>query len=365
MNRTSYRKPAFSLDRTRNRDLTEQLVSSLRMAILTGYYRAGDFLPPVRDLAAEMGVSPGIAARALTRIRDEGLISPRPRIGSVVCEKNRPLWKGHIVIVVTDGPGNPLENCVYTVLRDRLTAAGYLPTSVTVAGNTSKKLGDTSLLETVLRQQTDLVVQLEIHDNISLWLSRVGVPFVRVSPIDLVPPNCVGLVRRDYSIALGPFVAQCAERKVRNVLQLAARHNLDVTQPLASEGIAVETVHLPARLNNASGPELSAWAADTLSKLLDSHAALPDLLFPHDDHMTTGAIAVLLAAGVRIPEDVRIVTWANKDYGPFFIKPFTRMEMDNAANGALVADSVLEFLRTGSFPKDVVIGPKYIRGETF
>ena len=71
MEKHPYKKPPFSLDRTRRRKLTEQLASSLRTAIETGYYKPGETVPPVRELAAEVGVSPGIAARALARIREE------------------------------------------------------------------------------------------------------------------------------------------------------------------------------------------------------------------------------------------------------------------------------------------------------
>jgi DNA-binding LacI/PurR family transcriptional regulator len=72
-----------------------------------------------------------------------------------------------------------------------------------------------------------------------------------------------------------------------------------------------------------------------------------------------------MAAGIRIPEDVRIVTWANRGLGPAFVKSFTRMEFDCVAVGETVARCVLEYLRTGVFPSDVTVGPAYIRGETF
>ena len=69
-------------------------------------------------------------------------------------------------------------------------------------------------------------------------------------------------------------------------------------------------------------------------------------------------------AGLRIPEDVRVVSWANRRYGPFFFKPVTRMELDNAAIGATLADGVLECLKGGTFPADIVVGPEYIKGKT-
>ena len=92
---------------------------------------------------------------------------------------------------------------------------------------------------------------------------------------------------------------------------------------------------------------------------------LPDLIFFRDDHLAVGGLLALMAGGIRIPDDVSVVTWANTGLGPAFVKPLTRMEQDNAAIGERVAACVLEYLRTGIFPKDVTVGPKYVIGESF
>ena len=92
---------------------------------------------------------------------------------------------------------------------------------------------------------------------------------------------------------------------------------------------------------------------------------LPELVFFQDDHLTNGALLAFAKNQVEIPRDVRIVSWANRDYGPVSLVPLTRMEMDCKVAGETVASSVLEYLRTGVFPTDVVIGPQYVRGESF
>ena len=88
-------------------------------------------------------------------------------------------------------------------------------------------------------------------------------------------------------------------------------------------------------------------------------------MFFQDDHLATGALLALAAAGVEIPRDVKIVTWANRDYGPVSLVPLTRMEMDCEALGNVVAAGVLECLRTGKLSPDVAIGPRYVRGNSF
>ncbi len=366
MRKNEYRKPPFELDRSRYGDLAVQIASGLRQAIETGYYRAGEILPPGRDLATLLGVSKGIAEQALARVREEGLISPRPRVGSVVCAKDRPLWKGHVVTVIPPGLGNPFDTAVHAVVRDRLTAAGYLVTPVTVAETRHGHWDDFSLLDTVLRQQTDLVVQLHRQGNITRWLSKRGVPFVRLADDCDTPPNCAGVVRRDFAMALPDFATHCREAGVKSVLQVADILRADATDILSNEGIQVQTLRTPRALVNGPGYDFADWATVEFTKrLAKGRGWLPDLLFFLNDHLASGALQALGFAGLRIPDDVRVASWANRRYGPFFFKPVTRMELDNAAIGATLADCVLEYLKTGAFPDGVVVGPEYIRGETF
>ena len=368
MGTAGFKKPPFALDRSRRGDLAVQLAGALRNAIDTGYYRPGDVLPPVRDLARLLDLSKGIAEQAIAHLREEGLISPRPRIGSVVCEKNRPLWKGQILIVVPPGVGNPCDNTVYSILRDALTANGYLPLTVTVFRTSPGRYGDFALLETQLRQHIDLVVSLTGESEVIRWLARRKVPFVQLTPSLHNPPNCLGRVLRRDDLALEDFIAHCRRAHVRSVIQVTAmRAGPDAVPSLKALGIAASNWRIP--------PPDGGWdAVGLVQRTTDEFAArlarngrrwLPDLLFFRDDHLTTGALPALLAAGICIPEDVRVVTWANRGLGPAFVKPFTRMEFDVVAVGETMARCVLEYLHTGTFPAGVVVGTVYKRGETF
>lgn len=364
-NKTAYKKPPFELDRTRHGDLARQIADGFRKAIETGYYRPGDVLPPVRDLGEILGVSMGIAVQAVTMIREESLISPRPRVGSVVCAKDKPLWKGHVVVVAAPGIGNPFDNMAHIAVRDRLTAAGYLVSAATVGDRPGGPHSDFALLDAVLRQQTDLVVQLHDKENIARHISRTGIPFVRFAEDANQLPNCVGVVRRDFGRALPGFAAHCREAGVRTVLQVADHLRADATELLGKDGIAVKTLRTPASLRNNAGYDLAMWAATEFRKrIAKGRDWLPDLLFFQNDHLANGALLALGASGIRIPEDVRMATWANRGYGPAYFKPPTRMEMDNAAVGATLADCILKYFKTGKFPSDPVIGPTYIKGET-
>lgn len=83
-----------------------------------------------------------------------------------------------------------------------------------------------------------------------------------------------------------------------------------------------------------------------------------------DDYIGRGALSAISGAGLRAPDDIRVATWANKGLGPVYFRELSRMEMDPAEAGATVADSILEYLRTGRYPDGRAIGPRWLEGET-
>lgn len=363
----NFKKPPFSLDRALKGELVPQLAAAMRQAIETGYYRAGEPIPPTRDLAAILGVSRVVAIRAMRQLEDWRLVVRRPHYGCVVCPKDRPLWKGQVLIVVPPGIGNMRENSVYAILRDSLTSAGYMPLVATVPRSPAGKFEDFALLEAMLRQQIDLTVCLHDAPSVVAWLAKRKIPFVLFGRDAARSRGSVGFVDNRDDIVLGEFIAHCREAKVATVLQLTAIENgPDAVPSLRAAGIKADDLRIapPNGGNTAQG--LVQRATDEFAaRLAKGRKWLPDLLFFRDDHLATGALVALSVAGVRIPEDVRVVTWANRDLGPAFVKPLTRMELDSAAIGERFAECVLEYLSTGTFPKDVVVGPKYVRGETF
>lgn len=51
-----------------------QLIEQIQAGIISGYFKLGDKLPSVRDLAAEAGVNPNTMQRALSELEQTGLV---------------------------------------------------------------------------------------------------------------------------------------------------------------------------------------------------------------------------------------------------------------------------------------------------
>ncbi|HEX6523983.1 MAG TPA: PLP-dependent aminotransferase family protein [Streptosporangiaceae bacterium] len=66
------------------RGLTAWLADALRAAIIDGRLAAGTALPATRVLAVDLGVSRGVVVEAYQRLKDEGVVSAKRGVGTIV-----------------------------------------------------------------------------------------------------------------------------------------------------------------------------------------------------------------------------------------------------------------------------------------
>lgn len=61
-----------------------QIIDELKTAVLSGRYRDGDRVLPVRELAVQLRVNPNTVAKAYRLMQDEGLLVSRPGGGTFI-----------------------------------------------------------------------------------------------------------------------------------------------------------------------------------------------------------------------------------------------------------------------------------------
>jgi GntR family transcriptional regulator len=61
-----------------------QLIEQIQAKIISGYYKPGDKLPSVRDLAAEAAVNPNTMQKALSELERTGLITTNRTSGRLI-----------------------------------------------------------------------------------------------------------------------------------------------------------------------------------------------------------------------------------------------------------------------------------------
>lgn len=74
--------------KTRRPRVMPDVVRAIASGILSGAYPVGETLPSENDLCTEHGVSRTVIREALKMLAAKGLVHSRPRIGTVVCERD-------------------------------------------------------------------------------------------------------------------------------------------------------------------------------------------------------------------------------------------------------------------------------------
>lgn len=69
-----------------------QVERQMRVLLARGYWKPGDQLPSVRELAVRLGINPLTVVKVYRRLRDEGVVVSRPGAGIFVSD--RPVARG-------------------------------------------------------------------------------------------------------------------------------------------------------------------------------------------------------------------------------------------------------------------------------
>ena len=72
--------------------------------------------------------------------------------------------------------------------------------------------------------------------------------------------------------------------------------------------------------------------------------------------------AALLAAGIHTGRDVLFATLANMGIAPVHPDPIDLLARDPERDASVVADAVLSYLATGTFPSDLTLGTEFVAG---
>lgn len=328
----------FRIDRNQKANLPEQVAEGFRQAIRSRYYRAGDVLPARGEIAAALGVSERIPREAISLLARESYVCPRRGVGCVVLGAKETLWRGRVLIVQREGcEGSYCNAMLVSELRRRLMRANYLCSCVTVDLKRGGVNYDLSPVEEALRQPTDLVLAVFPTERIAAFLDgRCDyLCFGGEGPRDRTIQTTVGVVARER------LFKQCRKCGVKRILFSGYGHYEAELATFRAAGFDVESLPVwpPNRIGYLEDTERKAM--ETLRARFAKGKPRPDLVYFADDYIARGGLTALLALGVRVPEDVRVVTFANKGFAPVFPISLARIESDPVAVGICAAEAII------------------------
>ncbi|HEY1341884.1 MAG TPA: GntR family transcriptional regulator [Bryobacteraceae bacterium] len=123
----------LTIDTADRRPIYRQVADGIKSLIARGELQEGTFLPPVRQLAADLGVNLNTIAAAYRELQDEGLIAVKHGSGAVVAsrttapqsadELRRPLRTALTQLVLAGLPRRAILNIVTDELQSLLRGA--------------------------------------------------------------------------------------------------------------------------------------------------------------------------------------------------------------------------------------------------
>jgi len=347
------------------RPLAEQLFDLLSREIRMGVYPVGTAIPSVRAMATSFGVSHVVAWRALQRLTDEGLVATKTSAGSVVLPRCGRPWQGRVLMVERDSAGSYYAAVLADQVARSLSDAGYVlereVLSRDVRGNY-----DFARVELKLSDPVRLVLQMHEDVRISRYLAKHSVPVVCVARSRRQIPGTVGIIRSNHLSSAAAFAAACRAHGLRRVWQIGGWSHAEEVDVLVGEGLEVREMVFPPQEGQYELEATQRAALQGVEALFaDGTPRWPDVLRFTDDFTASGFLQGLLLHGVKVPEDVCVVSLSNRGFGPVFHKVLTREEMDPFAHGRAVATFVTTYLQTGKMPHPLTLDAVFCPGDTF
>ena len=362
------------IDRDSGLSLTDQLADCLRSAIRLGRWKVGDHLPTCRELMAECGVSRNVVQAAVRRLVAERLVVVRPHIGCTVARTSKRAARG-IVLEIDTGSGVPYKNACFSAAFQRALSEDRIDCRRVVLSYDSRDKMirfDRERLEHELAKRPDIALvsaSLSRRSSVQRMMDAHDVPYIMVdSAVPGRHPRMLWSCQCDKEPDMDGFVDDCVRAGIRSVMWLAhsEKSSFNPCAALERSGIVVERLF---SWRKSIGYDIGLRQFVELGRdcMIErmKKGPLCDLLFVADDHLALGAIPVLLEGGVRIPEDLKLVTQYNKGFGLVLKKSLSRIECDPAATAVEYAHGIVEWIKTGRFPELEIPAFSYVRGDTF
>lgn len=352
----------IGVDRSSELSLVDQVYRSVRERIFAGRVKVGSAVPSLRALADELGVSVKVTKAAYERLVHDGWLRSVPRKGYMAVTPEMPKCRARMLLVLPNE--GFFSDYVAHRLQERCEKAGIQVSRAVVADPEDVPVS----LDIALLDRFDMVVSFHFKKRVIEAIDGSGVPFVLAAGEGGAAGrcrNCVGRMHVADDVS-GEVAAFCVKRGVCT----AELVDFQVVKRLYAAafrraGIAAREWVIPC-------PNETLWYEDIprgvmrafLSRLKSRRPALPDLFFFLDDYVAKGALMALASSGVRIPEDVKVLTLANRGNGPVYVKDLARIELDPFARGDAIADFAIACLEGRSDVPQTLPPPIFIEGET-
>ncbi len=283
------------------------IAAGIARLITSGDLAPGDRLPTVRELAAELGVSPATVSHAWRSLADAGLIVSRGRSGSFVRAAPRE-WLPPRYRTLQGQPDARLD------LSTGTPDPQLLPSLSRALSRASGRAGTSSYLD------VPVIPELEEHLR-GTWPYPVEALTVVDGALDGLSRTLEELVRFGDRVAVEdpgfPPIFDLLERLGAERVPVPLDDEGLVPAGLASAlGRRPSVLVLQPRAHNPTGVSTTVERAAELARVLRTSRSGADTLVVEDDHSGEIATAPDVSIGLFLPERTVHIRSFSKSHGP-------------------------------------------------
>ena len=305
--------------------------------------------------------------RALRQLRSEGLVTIRRHVGVIVNDKTQGAWKGCIAFIAVRMSGSYFAQILELQFSRQFAAAGYSLIPVFLDPDANRAVNIEALKRPLANGLTFAICHC-LERQVTDLLDSAGVPYVVINGFTKDFPHARAVIRDGFRRCYADLIQAMRAAGVQTVLEIDLQRRIDRSFKiqLRNAGIATNRIMCETLPGYQLIGDVKTLGHDTIATFFadERHRAHPpDAILFDDDYLAFGGIVAILEAGLRIPEDIKVVSFANRGNEPVLGVSLARIENDPAAYGDAVVDYVLALL-AGRNPHPPRIEYRFVPGES-
>lgn len=323
--------------------LVQQIKQQIGWLIANGRLKAGDQLPPVQALAERLGVNLHTVRKAYLRLAAEGLVESRQGRGTHVLPfdplrmaQGTGLTRSHTVGVIVPSWTNPFYHALLQGIEEVAEEDQTLLFLCNTHDDPNTARNDVARLAA---KGVDGILMVS-HDTAPFMSSRVSLPIVSID----WSANSGYSVQADLRTAGSLAVRHLIDHGHRRIGLITFIADAENVSPV-NEGYrqALESGNLPFEdtlVARVPGFSMSCGAEG--ARMLLKSENPPTAIFAIADMLALGALKEIKAAGLRIPQDMALVSFNDIPAADLVEPPLTTV----AAPAAQMGHEAMKMLRS-------------------
>ena len=229
------------------------------------------------------------------------------------------------------------------------------------------------IFKALLSQHVDGIIWAvsEVGENLK-WVNNsdldMGIPLIFIT---MEPQKNIPVVSIDNYMGGRLAMSHLLEQEYRNIGHITgpldwweARQRMAAWKDILSEnGIEIKENHW------AEGNWSSSSGSQAAKKLFERYPEM-DSIFVANDQMALGALLIVHAKNLRIPQDIGIVGFDNIPESAYFLPPLTTVQQDQYEVAQIAVNEVIKIIELGwqglepEYPQSIILPPTLVVRES-